>query len=440
VFARRTSLRADRESAAVLLDRSQTASRIRSIMRLLRSSLSLCCLSALAAPLWPQGPGFQTPGTPILPVNPSQGSGQADRFASVFNPALSFIVDAVADYVDLDQTSDASGFDADLRVLELAAQAWVDPNAWAYFVGVSEDEGFAIEEAAIHYVGFGKSTIRAGRFFVDFGKQMQIHVHELRTLERPIALRAYLGEEVKGDGAQWDHWLPVGDEAALRWSLGVFSNLLPEEAEFPTGGVTQEVDERKDFGDMNFTARVTAFSDLGENGMLQAGISARAIPDYTAIDEVNGLSTEGLDNTVYGLDLTYGWVDDTGLRRFTLGAEGLLSSGDTGFDVTDPDGTPGTGDETLAVLDDEVFGYYGFVDYAWNRYNSAGVQYSAAEIPDLSGSDVAELEVYFTHLFSEFHRLRLVAASIEDDTSEDAWRLAVQYTATVGAHGHGINW
>jgi hypothetical protein len=229
---------------------------------------------------------------------------------------------------------------------------------------------------------------------------------------------------VKGDGLQWDHWLAVGDEAALRWSLGVFADLLPEEAEFPTGGVAQEIDERKDFGDLNFTARVTAFTDLGANGMLQGGASARAIPDYTAIDEVNGLAQAGLDNTVFGADLT----------------EGLVSSGDTGFDVADPDGTPGSGDETLAVLDDAVFGYYGFADYAWNRYNSAGLQYSAAEIPDLAGSDVAELELYYTHWFSEFHRLRVAAVAVADDTSEDSYRLALQDTGIVGAHGHGINW
>jgi hypothetical protein len=110
-----------------------------------------------------------------------------------------------------------------------------------------------------------------------------------------------------------------------------------------------------------------------------------------------------------------------------------VNTGDTGFDLD-------TVTPALTVLDDSVFGYYGFVDYAWSRFDSAGMQYSAAEIPDALESDVAEIELYYTHLFSEFHRLRLVAASIEDDTSEDSLRFAVQYTATVGAHGHGINW
>ncbi|NOT30777.1 MAG: hypothetical protein HOP15_10065 [Planctomycetes bacterium] len=408
-----------------------------------RWSVSLFLASALAAPVAAQGPIFQTPGTPVYPAKPADSggeSGQADRFASVFNPAFSFLVDTVADYVDFERSSDASGFDADLRVLEAAAQAWVDPNAWAYFVGASEDEGLAIEEAALHYVGFGNSTLRAGRFFIDFGKQMQTHVHELRTLARPLVLRAYLGQEVKGDGVQWDHWLPVGDEAAVRWSLGIFSGLVPEEAEFASGGVSQELAERKDFGELNFTARVTAFGDVGSHGTWQLGASARAIPEFTAVDAVNALRQDGLDSTVFGADLTYGWVDDTGQERVTLGVEALVSSGDTGFDVDDPDTTPGTGDETLVVLDDSLFGAYVFADYAWDRFHSGGVQFSAAEIPDAAGSDVSELELYFTRWLSEFHRLRFVVASSEDDTRADALRFAVQYTGIVGAHGHGVNW
>jgi hypothetical protein len=396
----------------------------------------------LAWPASGQAPAFQTPGTPVYPPAPQGGapdSGQADRFAGVFNPAFSFIVDVTADYVDFDQGAD--GFDASLRVLEMGAQAWVDPHAWAYFIGAAEEEELTIEEAAVHYTGLGgASTIRAGRFFVDFGKQMQIHVHELRTLERPLVLRAYLGEEVKGDGLQFDHWFAAGDSAAVRWSVGAFADLLPEEVEFEVAGVEQEVDDRKNAGDLNFTARLTGFSDAGQSGTFQLGASLRAIPDYSLVDEANGLSQEGLDSTVYGLDATYGWVDETGLERWTVGAEALLNTGDTRSRLSDPDGSPGTGDEALTVLDDSGFGWYAFVDYAWDRFHGAGLQYSAAEIADASGSDASELELYYSHLLSEFHRLRLVATRIEDDGSEDALRFAVQYTATVGAHGHGINW
>ncbi len=383
-----------------------------------------------------------------MPSVPSQAkqagpdSGQADRFSNAFNPAFSFIVDAALDYVDLDSGSDEDGFDLSLRILEVASQAWVDPSAWAYFVGAAEEEGLNIEEAAVHYVGLGsQTTLRAGRFFIDFGKQMQTHVHELRTLERPLALRAYLGDEVKGDGVQYDQWAAVGDKSALRWSLGVFANLLPEEAAYPVADVALEIDERKDLGDLNFTGRVTAFRDVSENGTLQLGASARIIPEYTVLDEVNDLSEAELGNEVFGVDLTYGWIDDTGQRRWTLGVEALANSGDIELSVLDPDGTPANGDESLNVKDETVFGFYGFLDYAWSKYRSAGVQYSRATLSDAAETELSEIELYTTRWLSEYHRLRLVGVWSNDDTAdEDSYRVALQYTAIIGSHGHGINW
>ena len=82
-----------------------------------------------------------------------------------------------------------------------------------------------------------------------------------------------------------------------------------------------------------------------------------------------------------------------------------------------------------------------FVDYAWNPYNSVGLQYSALELPDSAESDQSEIEAYWSHNFSEYHRLRLVAASFSSDLpDEDSTRLAFQYTVMLGAHGHGANW
>jgi len=394
--------------------------------------LHLAVLAA-AASLVPsaraQGPGFQTPGMPTFGYAGIESS-QATRFSSEFNPAFSFVVDALGDYVRYSGRSD-DGFDADVRGFELGAMAWVDPKAWAYFIGAMEDEQLAIEEAALHYVGFEEnSTLRAGRFFIDFGKQMQVHVHELRTVERPLVLRAYLGEEVKGDGIQWDDWRPVGDKTAVRWSIGAFSSILPEEDEF-LPDPAKSVDERKDIQDFSFTARVTGFTDLSDNAILQLGASARVVPDYAVEFEATGDTEEGLDNTVWGLDATYGWIDDTGQRRWTLGAECLVNTGDTGADNP----APGTVD----VLDDTVCGYYAFVDYAWSRYGSAGLQFSAVELPDLNASDLSETELYYTHAFSEFQRLRLGLSAI-DREDEDAFRVALQYTAVLGAHGHGVNW
>lgn len=410
---------------------------------MLRSPSSPLVLAALAGSAAAQAPAFTTPGmvqTPMMKPQDSTGdTGQSDRFSSVFNPAFSFLVDAVADYREPDDDAAEDGIALELRVLEIGAQSWVDPDAWAYFVGATDGETVAIEEAAVHYKGLGgNTTIRAGRFFVDFGKQMQTHVHELRTLERPLVLRAYLGEEVKGDGAQYDGWSGVGDTTVVRWSIGVFGNLLPESEDDEDASVpTLDVADRKDAGDLNFTARLTGFTDVGDHGLFQAGISGRFIPDATA--ELNGSEATGLESSVFGLDLTYGWTSDDTRRALTVGGEFLVNTGDTAALVDDA-GTPEADDDTITGYDDDAqSGWYAFADWAWNQKHSVGIQYSAVE----SGIDVdaSEFELYYTRLFSEFHRLRFVGSSFDTDATDgDSLRFAIQYTVVVGAHGHGINW
>jgi hypothetical protein len=412
----------------------------------MRSSLVLVASCAASSSLGAQGSPFQTPGMPVYgQQESSKDSSQADRFSSVFNPAISFIVDAVADYLNPDDPSADDGFAADLRVMELAANSWVDPNAWAYFVAAADEESLNVEEAAVHYTGLGgKNTIRAGRFFIDFGKQMQVHVHELRTLERPLTLRAFLGEEVKGDGAQWDCWTSFGEKTVVRWSIGAFTNLLPEEDEFSSldsagEPLARSIADRKSAGDLNFTARVTGFADVGENGVLQLGASLRALPDYTLDDTTDGLSESGLSNEVWGADVTYGWTGETGQNKLTLGGEFLASTGDNAAVVADPDATPGNGDETLTVTDDTLTGWFAWGDYAFSRYNSTGLQYAAAELPDGNQTDATEIEAYFTHWFSEFHRLRLSVISADLTDGGNDLRVALNYTAVLGAHGHGVS-
>jgi hypothetical protein len=404
-------------------------------------------LTVLTTMAQAQGSPFQTPGMPTTAQPQATGdSGQTDRFSNAFNPSFSFIADVAADYLDPADDAEADGFSAQLRVLELAANAWVDPKAWAYFIAAADEESLNVEEAAIHYTGLGgHHTLRAGRFFIDFGKQMQVHGHELRTFERPLPLRAYLGKEVKGDGLQWDSWAAVGESTVVRWSLGVFADLLPEEEAFgplDSAGepLTRAVAERKDAGDLNFAARVTGFADVSASGILQLGASLREIPEFTFEDATDGLTTGGLASHVFGADATYGWTGETGENRLTLGGEFLLATGDTGVVVIDPDGTPGNGDESLSTSNAHLTGWFAFGDYAFDRFNSVGVQVAAAELPDGTETSTSEIEAYATHWLSEFHRLRLsvISADLADQNDRDL-RFALSYTAILGAHGHGVS-
>ncbi|HVS19428.1 MAG TPA: hypothetical protein VMT18_12560 [Planctomycetota bacterium] len=391
-----------------------------------------------AGPGSSQGTLFVTPGMPTLGRRVS--SGQVTRFTNDFNPAFSFIIDAVGDWRGVENGE--NGADAFLRTFELGANAWVDPSAWAYFTAVAEDEFIGVEEAAVHYVGFGnRNTIRAGRFFIDFGKQMQTHVHDLRTLERPLVLREFLGAEVAGDGVQWDSWTTLGDATVVRWSLGAFASTLTEveEDEFdPTSTALASLDRPKRADDFNYTARVTGFTEVGERGTLQLGTSLRAIPDFSLGYEIDeSVSAGDLSNSVVGLDLTYGWVGETGIDTWTFGGEFLWNLGDKAAGIDDPDATPGSGDESVLVSDDAHFGWFGYGEYGWNRFNAVGLLLGQAEgVLD----DRSELELYYSRMFSEFHRLRFVLGASDSDLEGNGTRLALQYTTILGAHGHGVNW
>ena len=137
-------------------------------------------------------------------------------------------------------------------------------------------------------------------------------------------------------------------------------------------------------------------------------------------------------SSVYGLDLTYALSDETREKVLTIGSEWLVETGDGGAENP----TPGT----INILSRSRTGYYGYIDYAWDRFNSAGFQYSAAELGDAGQSRIGEADVYFTHKLSEFQRLRVGVNLTSFENGEDSARAVLQYTAILGAHGHGLSW
>jgi hypothetical protein len=369
-------------------------------------------------------PGAGTPGTPAL-------MGQQTRFSTDFNPAIGFVIDSVFDYQDFDTAQD--GFDASLRLLEFNGAVFVDPKAWAWVAVVAEEEALNVEEAAIQYIGLpGNMGLRGGRFFVDFGKQMQAHLEELRTIERPAVLRTFLGSELGGDGLQFDNWHAVGESSAVRYSVGLFADLVSQEVEDGDTDPFTGIDDRKNLGDMNFTARVTGFTDFSDNGLFQFGASGQFTPDFTFSDPTaTAPDAEELDRAVYGLDATFGLSDEEGNRQFATGAEYLIADGD--LDAT-------LNGAVLDVFTDSASGYYAFADYSWDPQNSAGIQYSQLELPEQGMPDFAELDVYYTHALSDFQRLRFQVTHGDVDGGDDYVRFAVQWTAFLGNHSHGFNW
>ncbi len=393
-----------------------------------RASAFVFTTVLFGVPLAAQGPAFDSPGLPSISTG-----GQTTRFSTEFNPAFGVVVDGVADFLD---SALDDGYDASLRLFELNASAYVDPNAWAWVVLTSEDlETPVLEEAAVEYIGFeGSSTVKLGRMFVDFGKQMLSHLEELRTLERPLVLREFLGEELAGTGVVWDDWFAAGDETPVRVSLGVYGALIGE-GHADEGEESEPealVPDRRDVDELSFSARVTGMTDVGERGMFQLGASAIVVPEFAfAFDE---LESGGLSRTVVGLDATFQTRNETGDASWLLGGELLFADGGLSAAVDDPV-TP----TALTVVDDDATGFFAFVDRAWGRQHSAGIQFSRADSFEDPSEAEHELDLYYTQHLTEFRRMR-VGVTLGEEAGEDFQRVYLQFTAFFGNHSHGLNW
>ena len=118
---------------------------------------------------------------------------------SEFNPSIGLVGETVFSYRSKGSARTGSdrpgGFDAFQRSVELNAAASVDPFAKAYVVANATADArtgestFNIEEAAIQTESLPWNlTVKAGRFFGEFGRLAYIHDHELPFVNRPLVL------------------------------------------------------------------------------------------------------------------------------------------------------------------------------------------------------------------------------------------------------------
>jgi len=382
--------------------------------------------------------GHVHPGSGLVsPGMPEHSGAHGHELSSHDNPAIGFVIDGVGSYTD---TEDDSGFDATLRVMELNAHAWVDDDLWGYVSLVAEDDEVNLEEAAVvQAFETSRASIKAGRFFVDFGKQMQAHPHGLATVNRPLVLREYLGSELGGDGVQFDNWFPAGEKVKVRYSIGAFDSLgghhHGHEGEDEEEGLEVEDDELRGGEELAFTARLTGMAPVG-SGTLQVGTSARLLPSFSfggELDSGDEATADNLSNSVIGLDLTYGLEDTEEHTSWTFGGELLTFTGDIGGEVDDTT-------SSLEVLDDDVTGYYLWIDRQLNEKNHVGVLTSTFEHPEAEKPTDSEHSLYWTHHLSHQSRLRLQLDFRESDESEDETALMVQFTNFLGTHVHGMSW
>ena len=162
---------------------------------------------------------------------------QKQEFLSKFNPAIGFVGETLFNYRSQSAKVYAfpfpgadirpGGFDIFQRSMELDIAGSVDPFARGYAVlnasadPVTGEAAVGVEEAAIVTTSLPWNlTVKAGRFFAEFGRLSYIHDHELPFVFRPLVLDSYIGGESRTDGVQINWLLPFKHYVSLTMGVG----------------------------------------------------------------------------------------------------------------------------------------------------------------------------------------------------------------------------
>ncbi len=198
---------------------------------------------------------------------------QKKNILSVFNPAIGLVGETVLSYRSQGKKETGSdrpgGYDIFQRSVELNVAASVDPFARGYAVinasadPVTGEATATVEEAAIQTTSLPWNlTLKAGRFFGEFGRLSYIHDHELPFVNRPLALDQYIGGESKTDGVQINFLLPIPHYVSLTAGVG---------DQF--GDTPNNVGDFRHFRELNFWGRASTYFDLTPDVSLETGVS-----------------------------------------------------------------------------------------------------------------------------------------------------------------------
>lgn len=382
-------------------------------------------------------------------------------FAGQFNPAFGFVGETVFGYrstgSDKNGGARPGGFDANLRSGELTLQAAIDPFAKGYLVvnGSANTQGEAtlgIEEAALITTSLpGNLTVRAGRFFADFGRLSFRHDHELPFVNRPLVLDSFIGGESRADGLELNWLLPT--RHYLNLTAGVGTQLGGDAVASP--GTYRAANE------LTFWTHLSSFWELTPNLTLEGGISGlfndRTESRGGAIVQADGSTLTERRRRVLGLDLTlrYQPLDAAAYRGVEWGTELLFNHGDYDFDPdgsldpANPTGTAGfpalSGDEFRGHS--RTMGLYSYVATKLNRDWTAGFLFDWMQnLPGVAAAPYARPDTfryspYLTWKPSETQLLRLQYSFTDERRASgraDDHAVYLQWTYVLGSHTHGF--
>ncbi len=362
---------------------------------------------------------------------------QKKTVPSVFNPAIGFVGETIFSYNSKNSQQTGSsrpgGWDVFQRSVELNAAASVDPFARGYVVinaSVDPTTGEAtagVEEAAIVTTSLPWNlTVKAGRFFGEFGRLSYIHDHELPFVNRPLVLDQYVGGESKTDGVQVNYLLPISHYVSLTAGVGT-----------QFGDTPNSVGNFRSANNLNYWGRASTYFDLTPNISFEPGLSGMWNPNTTDLGgpqlQPNGSIFTQRQRRMVGTDITFAYrpLRNNQFKSLTWGTELLYS--DNRYDVTSPDGNLST--QTVGS-----YGLYSYLAYKFHRQWTTGAVFDWVENLQNNQARTSAYSAYVTWALSHWNQLRLQYTHTNNNAAtglqpNDA--VYLQWSWIIGSHAHG---
>jgi uncharacterized coiled-coil protein SlyX len=360
---------------------------------------------------------------------------------SEFNPSIGLVGETIFSYRSRGSSQTGSdrpgGFDAFQRSVELNAAASVDPFAKAYVVANASADArtgeadFGVEEAALQTESLPWNlTVKAGRFFGEFGRLAYIHDHELPFVNRPLVLDQYIGGESRTDGVQVNWLVPVQQYVSL--TLG-FGNQFG--ADFPN---PNNPGDFRHLSGWNYWGRLSTYFDLTPDISLEPGISGlwnpKTIDRGGPLPQPDGSMLTERERRLAGADLvlSYKPLRNNQFTSLTWGTEVLYSN--NRYDASDSSGNSLPG-RTVGS-----YGLYSYLTYKFHRQWSTGFLYGFVEDAQNNRAKTYEYSPYVTWALSHWNQLRLQYTYTDhNDVSglKPDSAVYLQWAWIIGSHAHG---
>jgi uncharacterized coiled-coil protein SlyX len=362
---------------------------------------------------------------------------QKKEIASIFNPSIGLVGETIFSHNNRKSAQTGSirpgGYDVFQRSVELNIAASVDPFARGYAVfnasydPATGETNTTVEEAAIQTTSLPWNlTVKAGRFFGEFGRLSYIHDHELPFVNRPLVLDQYIGGESKTDGVQINYLLPIPHYVSLTVGAGT-----------QFGDVPNNVGGYRSFSNLNFFGRASTYFDLSPNFSLEPGISALWNPNTNdrggLILQPDGTTLTERERRIYGLDLvlSYRPLLNNQFRSVTWGTELLYN--DNRYDIN-------SAGSTLRSRAVGSLGMYSYLTYKFDRQWTTGVQFEWLQSALNKQDQTFAYSANLTWAVSHWNQLRLQYTRTEPNSVSGlspSNAVYLQWAWIIGSHSHG---